>query len=517
MPIRMNKDDDSNEGYSGGQGSKSSGGSGGRGGLPGGNILAMLLPLLLRYPKLLIVVVVLGGGFFLFNKGCSSSHTASAEQQSTYARGATLDQDVYDKNEVFAALDNGEPLPERVSLEKYTPTAKDQGQQGSCVGWGSTYNGRTILEAVRTGQDPNKIAFSPAFTYNQIGLEGCQGTYITKAVELLSNTGSVAYNDFPYTDQSCQKQPDNYLLQDAGKYKMKGATRLSISGDDYTVDVNAIRQNLARNAPVIIGMSVGGSFMQDMQGQEYWQPNQDDYQKNNFGGHCMCVIGYDDQYFKNDGAFLIQNSWGPNWGKNGKAWVSYKDFVEFANEAYGIDAMPSTKEQTELAISIALVDKESGSEIQLENKGNNTFASASNLKIGQKFKVKITNTSECYIYIFGKESDNGSYVLFPYTAKHSAYCGITGTRIFPRDYSMEVDKVGNKDVIGILVSKQKLDYKTLNETLNADKGTEFASRLFKLMNDEKISDVTFQNSDGIKFTAETNGKSIVPLIIEITK
>jgi hypothetical protein len=57
-------------------------------------------------------------------------------------------------------------------------------------------------------------------------------------------------------------------LKEASQFKMKGANRLSISGDDYTVDVNAIRENLAHNAPVVIGMSVGGTFMQDMEGKD---------------------------------------------------------------------------------------------------------------------------------------------------------------------------------------------------------------------------------------------------------
>lgn len=510
----MSKDDDSNEGYSGNQGSGSSGGGGG-GGFPGGNLIGFLLPLLFRYPKLLIVVLILGGGYYFFNKGCSGpSHK---NQQSSYAKGATLDQAVYDKNEVYAALDNGEPLPDRVTLEQFAPTPKDQGQQGSCVGWGSTYCGRTVLESVITGQNPNQIAFSPAFTYNQIGLDGCQGTYITKAVELLSNTGSVPFNQFPYTDQSCDKQPDNSLLQEARQFKMKGATRLTLNGDDYTVDVNAIRQNLARNAPVIIGMSVGGTFMQDMEGQEFWQPSQNDYNKNGFGGHCMCVIGYDDKYFKDDGAFLIQNSWGPKWGVNGRAWISYGDFVQFTNEAYGINAMPSKQDQSKLDCSISLIDKGTKEEITLTSKGNNVFESASPLKIGQKFKVKITNNVECYIYIFGKETDNTSYVLFPYTPKHSAYCGITGTRIFPRDYSMEVDKIGNKDVIAILVSKQKLDFKAFNDKLTQDKNTDFSNRLFKQVENEKITNVTFQKTNSISFTSDVEDKSILPLIIEINK
>jgi hypothetical protein len=35
----------------------------------------------------------------------------------------------------------------------------------------------------------------------------------------------------------------------------------------------AMKQQLAQGAPVVIGMMVGGSFMQDMEGQE-WIPTQ---------------------------------------------------------------------------------------------------------------------------------------------------------------------------------------------------------------------------------------------------
>lgn len=197
--------------------------------------------------------------------------------------------------------------------------------------------------------------------------------------------------------------------------------------------------------------------------------------------------------------------------------MSYKDVVYFASEAYGIDPMPSTVNETKLQCTVAMIDRESGQEIALKNKGQNVFAVASPMKIGQKFKMKLTNNIECYVYIFGKESDNGSYVLFPYTAKHSAYCGITGTRLFPRDYNMEPDKIGNKDYFAVLISKKRLDYKALNEQLNSDKNTDFAQRILNLVAADKVEDVNFNLSNSVSFNADTKDKSIVPVIIEVDK
>ena len=76
-------------------------------------------------------------------------------------------------------------------------------------------------------------------------------------------------------------------------------------------------------------MMVGQSFMQDMKGQELWRPSGMDESQMGMGGHAMCVIGYDDRKF--GGAFQIMNSWGPEWGKNGVAWVKYGDFKNYVS------------------------------------------------------------------------------------------------------------------------------------------------------------------------------------------
>ncbi len=80
--------------------------------------------------------------------------------------------------------------------------------------------------------------------------------------------------------------------------------------------------------------------MQPMMGKDVWTPTAEDRSMMGFGGHAQCVVGYDDR--KYGGAFLIMNSWGPQWGNNGFAWVRYRDFKYFVREAYGLEPMAKT-------------------------------------------------------------------------------------------------------------------------------------------------------------------------------
>ena len=170
----------------------------------------------------------------------------------------------------------------------------NQGSQGSCVGWASSYAARTILESRATGKNPNQVIFSPSFLYNQIALPRCQGTYISEAMKNMSNVGRLPYSQFPYNERSCDKKPDNYERTEASQYEIKGHNRLTKNGNKHKTDLLAIKQNLVQGWPVVIGMMAGGTFMQQMQGKDVWRPTNSDYNQRGFGGHAMCVICYDD-------------------------------------------------------------------------------------------------------------------------------------------------------------------------------------------------------------------------------
>lgn len=66
-----------------------------------------------------------------------------------------------------------------------------------------------------------------------------------------------------------------------------------------------------------------------------------------FSGHAITVIGWDDNYSKDnfdesnkppaDGAWLVKNSWGENRGDNGYLWISYYDLYAFNTDVWGVN------------------------------------------------------------------------------------------------------------------------------------------------------------------------------------
>jgi len=533
MPIRMTDDpaesDDSGGGFGGGGG----GGRGGGGGLFG------LLPLifgLIRGPKSLLLVIVLAiGGYFLLGRGGGCNTAGIVQQVQQLATGGILDPRQFDKSKVYEPLaddDNKNPLPESANLQKYAPAVGDQGKQGSCVAWSSAYGARTILESARTGSDPNGLKFSPAFLYNQIGLDGCEGSYINRAMDFMSQRGSVPYESFPYNDQDCSKQPDQQLLDQARLFRMRGSNRLTVGSGTDKIDLRAIKENLSQGAPVVIGMMVGESYMQPMMGKDVWIPSQDDKSMMGFGGHAQCVVGYDDA--KYGGAFLIMNSWGPKWGNNGFAWVNYDVFRYFVREAYGLESMPAVgaaaNKPFECEVGLVQVTYNgkktvAGDYIQLKMISENVFETTAPVKAGTRFKMEIRNGSECYIYVFGKETDGSSYTLFPYPkpddptkTKYSPFCGIAGYRLFPRDKSMQPDSIGTKDIMAVVVSKDSLNWSDVNARISQNKTSDYAARLRSALGQAtQLIQADVSQKGNIHFRGDGNNRQLVACIVEVNK
>ncbi|HEU4608439.1 MAG TPA: C1 family peptidase [Chitinophagaceae bacterium] len=528
MPIRMVDDpggpeDQFNDNNAGGR----------SGGGPGAGLLG-LLPLLFslfRGKRIFLLILILVGGYFILGRGgCNMS------QLSSLATGGFLDPQQFAKANIYEPLaddDSKNPLPEAASLQKWAPDPGNQGQQGSCVAWSSAYAARSILEAARTGTNANQLRFSPSFLYNQIGLDGCQGSYIERAMEFMTKQGAVPYDAFPYDDKDCSRQPDMGLIREAEQYRMRGFTRLTVGDRNDQLDMRAIRENLSQGAPVVIGMMVGPSFMQPMMGKDVWEPEAGDEQMQGFGGHAMCVVGYDDS--KYGGAFLLMNSWGPEWGHNGFAWVQYRYFKYFVKEAYGLEPMApaggAANKPFDCELGLVQVNfdgnkMQTAGYVQLRKTGEHVFETRSPLAMGTRFKMEVKNNTECYVYVFGKETDGTSYTLFPYPLQddrtkthYSPFCGITGYRLFPRDKSMQPDSIGTRDEMALIVSLEPLDWASLNESFSQHPEQDYAGRIEHVLGEKLSKEVSF-SEDGkgtIHFTAAPAKDKLVACIVAINK
>ena len=489
-----------------------------------GSIISLVLPFLLKKPKLLLVVVVLGAiGYLFFGKGCSVPNIEGVDVvKNLFQTGGEFNKEKYEETEIYEPLaDNKKnPLPEYVSLLKYAPKRLNQGQQGSCVAWASAYAARTILESQRTGENPNSVKFSPSFMYNQISLDKrtCQGSYIKLAMDNMMGVGAVPFRDFIYDEKTCSTEPSRQLKAKAQAFKIKGFQRLTEEESRFaSKEMLSIKQNLSKGSPVIIGMMVGGSFMQNMNGKEVWEPTEDDYSQRGFGGHAMCVIGYDDS--KDGGAFQIMNSWGETWGVDGIGWVRYSDFKAFNIESYGLYPMGNINEKVQSSFkgSFGLELNEGKKTIALNRLSDMYFETPTSINKGDKFKVEFTNNIVCYTYIFGEEIDGSSYVLFPYTKHHSPYCGITGTRLFPRDYSMEPDDKGAIDKIAVLITKRPIDYDVVNQKISSSHGSSYEAKLQNALKGDLESNVSFSGSSIVNFKTSTATDKSVAFVIGIKK
>jgi C1A family cysteine protease len=191
-------------------------------------------------------------------------------------------------------------------IDWMTPV-KDQGACGSCVAFGSI----AALEAqVRISQaSPDlMISLSEAHLWFCWGPSHGAGTCpaggwsVDSAYDGMMQ-GVVDSSCFAYTpiDQACS-------LCAGWPSRLRGITSW------YPIsDVDEMKQYLASTGPLTTGFTVYDDFYQYVGG--VYHPVSDV----EVGGHCVCVVGYDDS----GGCWICKNSWGPDAQEDGYFRIQY--------------------------------------------------------------------------------------------------------------------------------------------------------------------------------------------------
>lgn len=216
-------------------------------------------------------------------------------------------------------------LPSAVDLTNYFPPIGNQNPYGTCVAWAVGYNVKTALSAIErqlNSSDLNEPSnqFSPKFLYNSIPSNeksGCGGTNFSSALNILQQNGIATMQTVPYTDLgNCSPSSiQSNWQQEASQNRISYYRRI-----DPTV--GAVKENLANNIPIIIGLKLPQNFMNwnsssVMTSRTDWVLSGDQH-----AYHALAIAGYDDSKGPN-GAFKVVNSWDYNWGDNGTIWIDY--------------------------------------------------------------------------------------------------------------------------------------------------------------------------------------------------
>jgi hypothetical protein len=249
-----------------------------------------------------------------------------------------------------------EALSPSVDLSAQLPPVGDQGNQGSCVGWATSYYYKTWSEQQEHSAwslSNTKYQFSPSFVYNQINGGSDSGAYFQDAFALLETKGDVDLAEMPYNQNDYRTQPTSAQLQAAKPYRIPAKTS---SGWGYfwnTVNlgpyanpnpIDDVKAWLAAGNMVVMGIMVYYDFP-DFAGN----PAKPYYDYNGTsdwaGGHAVCIVGYDDNInpggadADHRGGFKVVNSWGAGWNgdSNGFVYISYHLAKRYVRSAWSMN------------------------------------------------------------------------------------------------------------------------------------------------------------------------------------
>lgn len=230
--------------------------------------------------------------------------------------------------DTFHSLSNDAWDWRNVNGQSWVGPVMDQGNCGSCVAFASI----GTLEAqmnIATKIPWLNQQFSPQALF-ACGGGGCEtGWWPSSAANFLQRTGVPDEACSPYVSGATgQDVACNSICSDASSRSQKINNVTTPSGG--SVDYQAVKQAL-QQGPLVTTLTVYADFMS--YGSGVYKHTTGEY----LGGHAVSLIGYDDA----KRAWIIRNSWGPTWGDNGFAYVSYDDESGVASETWGYQINPT--------------------------------------------------------------------------------------------------------------------------------------------------------------------------------
>jgi len=214
--------------------------------------------------------------------------------------------------------------PTGVDLRPWCSPIEDQEDLGSCT----ANAGVALLEYFQRRAFGKHLDASRLFLYkvtrNLLGWTGDEGAYLRTTMKAMVLFGVPPESHWPYLPADFDVEPPAFCYAFAQSYQTTKYYRLDPPGQSTDKTLEAVKQSLAAGLPAMFGFSTYSSFppMGDGKGEIPFPTRGDAFE----GGHAVVAVGFDNQKKINgdNGALLIRNSWGPDWGVEGYGWLPYR-------------------------------------------------------------------------------------------------------------------------------------------------------------------------------------------------
>jgi C1A family cysteine protease len=220
--------------------------------------------------------------------------------------------------------------PPAVDLRAAWWTVSDQGSSGACVGF-SLADGVLRWHFVKNGRLAETGRLAPRFiwmasketdefsSFPETFIESA-GTSLKAALDIARKYGCVEESLLPFASATLYGGAPQAFYLKANQFKINSYVGLRKELRDW-------RAWIAQTGPLLARLDVDANF--DRLGPS-GQLNT--YAGRSLGGHAVTIVGYTAR------GFIIRNSWGTGWGKDGFAMASDAYVAKAFSEAYGVIA-----------------------------------------------------------------------------------------------------------------------------------------------------------------------------------
>ena len=231
---------------------------------------------------------------------------------------------------------NVQTLPKKIDLRDWgwVSPVRDQGQMGSCWTFGIT----SALESAL-------IRYANVtYDFSENNLQNTMIRYSKYGTQSQMESGNILMGESYFTSWLGVSPAEYDIYDELGKISPLIATNEDIQIKDVVfIDMrkNATDNNPLKEALLKYGC-IAVYYYHDTNQPSYYNQTTHSYYNNETpsSNHMVCLVGWDDNYPKEnfiitppgDGAFILKNSWGTDWGEDGYFYISYYDisFSTFA-------------------------------------------------------------------------------------------------------------------------------------------------------------------------------------------